>query len=209
MWTKSSSGPRACSTLYGAPWTRVALYSISSCFFRQLLKGLSYMPREIVTDKLKNYDAAKRKVLPDVERRQSRCLNNRAENSDWPPRRRERQMHRFKSPQLAQLLLSAHSFVSMHFHPRRHFIAADCYREIRARALGVGRRETCARMAARYYERDRTPQSIARNRVNMTIPSRHSSVRGTSATQARERRNLPRPEAGGRKRWLTTSRARD
>ena len=48
-------------------------------FFRKLLKGLTYVPRVIVTDKLKSYGAAKREILPGVEHRQHRYLNNRAE----------------------------------------------------------------------------------------------------------------------------------
>jgi hypothetical protein len=66
-------------------------------FFTKLLKGLRYVPRVLVTDKLKSYAAAKRQILPGVEHRQSRYLNNRAENSHQPTRRRERQMQRFKS----------------------------------------------------------------------------------------------------------------
>src|SRR3954471_15412949 len=66
-------------------------------FFRKLLKGLQYVPRVIITDKLKSYAAAKRAVLPHTEHRQSRDLNNRAEVSHQPTRRRERQMQRFKS----------------------------------------------------------------------------------------------------------------
>src|SRR5215472_12232627 len=62
--------------------------------FRKLLKGLRYTPRVIVTDKLKSYAAAQREILPSVEHRQSRYLNNRAEVSH---QRRERQMKRFKS----------------------------------------------------------------------------------------------------------------
>ena len=49
-------------------------------FFRRLLKGLQYVPRVIVTDKLKSYGVAHREFLPRVEHRQSRYLNNRAEN---------------------------------------------------------------------------------------------------------------------------------
>ena len=63
-------------------------------FFRKLLKGLRYVPRAIVTDKLPSYGAAKRAILPGVEHRQSQYLNNRAENSRQPTRRRERQMQR-------------------------------------------------------------------------------------------------------------------
>ena len=48
-------------------------------FFKKLLKGLEHRPRVIVTSKLRSYAAAKRKILPGVEHRQSRYLNNRAE----------------------------------------------------------------------------------------------------------------------------------
>ena len=86
-------------------------------FFRKLLKGLRYVPRVIVTDKLKSYAAAKRKILPRVEHRQSRYLNNRAEVSHQPTRRRERQMKRFKSARHAQRFLSTHSRIHNHFQP--------------------------------------------------------------------------------------------
>jgi transposase-like protein len=50
-------------------------------FFKQLLKGLQYEPRVIITDKLRSYGVAQPQMLPHVEHRQSRYLNNRAENS--------------------------------------------------------------------------------------------------------------------------------
>jgi putative transposase len=53
-------------------------------FFRKLLKGLHYVPRVIITDKLRSYGAAKREILPGVEHRQHKYLNNRAENSHQP-----------------------------------------------------------------------------------------------------------------------------
>jgi putative transposase len=49
-------------------------------FFRKLLKGLRWVPRLIITDKLASYGAAKRELLPSVEHRQHRYLNNRAED---------------------------------------------------------------------------------------------------------------------------------
>ena len=116
-------------------------------FFRRLLKGLDYVPRVIVTDKLRSYGVAKRHLLPDVEQRQSRDLNNRAENSHRPTRRRERQMQRFKSPEQAQDFLSAHAFIRGHFHPRRHLLAADAYRALRSVAFDVRHHEPCARHA--------------------------------------------------------------
>jgi putative transposase len=117
-------------------------------FFKRLLKGLQYAPRVIVTDKLKSYGVAKRAVLPDVEHRQSRYLNNRAENSHRPTRRRERQMQRFKSPGQAQSFLSAHSFIYGLFRPRRHHMAAGSYRAERAKAFRVWQQETCDQQAA-------------------------------------------------------------
>jgi putative transposase len=91
-------------------------------FFHTLLKGLPSVPRVIITDKLKSYGAAKRELLPGVEHRQHRYLNNRAENSHQPTRQRERRMQRFKSPGHAQRFLSAYGPIAQHFRPRR----TDC-----------------------------------------------------------------------------------
>jgi putative transposase len=103
-------------------------------FFRKLLKGLAYVPRVIVTDKLKSYGAATRELLPSVEHRQHRYLNNRAENSHHPRRQRERCMQRFKSPGHAQRFLSAYGPIAQHFRPHRHQWFASTYRqEIRQR----------------------------------------------------------------------------
>jgi putative transposase len=61
-------------------------------FFRKLLKGLQYVPRVIITDKLKSEGAAKRASLPGVAHRQRRSRNNRCENSQHPTRQREYRM---------------------------------------------------------------------------------------------------------------------
>jgi putative transposase len=98
-------------------------------FFRELLKRLTYVPRVIVTDKLKSYGAAKRELLPGVEHRQHRYLNNRAENSHQPTRQRKRRMQRFKSPGHAQRFLSAYGPIALHFRPRRHRFSAPVYRQ--------------------------------------------------------------------------------
>ncbi|MFC7541008.1 IS6 family transposase [Siccirubricoccus deserti] len=116
-------------------------------FFKRLLTGLEYKPKRIVTDGLRSYGTAKREVLPDVRHRTSRYLNNRAENSHRPTRRRERQMQRFKSPRQAQWFLPAHSMIYGHFRPRRHLVTAAQYRRARVEAFQVWRQETCARTA--------------------------------------------------------------
>jgi putative transposase len=103
-------------------------------FFRKLLKGLAYVPRVIITDKLKSYGAAKREMLPSVDHRQHKYLNNLAENSHQPTRQRERRMQGFKSPGHAQRFLSAYGPIAQHFRPRRHRLSALAYRhEMRRR----------------------------------------------------------------------------
>jgi putative transposase len=97
-------------------------------FFRKLLKELQYAPRVIITDKLKSYGAAKREILPGVEHRQHKRLNNRAENSHQPTRLREKKMRRFKSAKQAQRFLSAFGPIAGHFQPPRHRLSAREYR---------------------------------------------------------------------------------
>ncbi|SDD85448.1 DDE domain-containing protein [Streptomyces prasinopilosus] len=86
------------------------------------------MPRVIVTDKLRSYGAAHREVMPSVEHRSHKGLNNRAENSHQPTRQRERAMKGFHSVGGAQRFLSAFSGISPHFRPRRHLMTAAHYR---------------------------------------------------------------------------------
>ena len=102
---------------------------------RKLLKRQCRAPRVMITDKLASYGAAKREIMPGVEHRQHKGLNNRAENSHQPTRRRERQMKRFKSPRQAQRFLSVHAQVSNLFHLRRDHLPAVQYRAARTQAF--------------------------------------------------------------------------
>jgi len=104
---------------------------------RKLLKRQCRPPRVMITDKLASYKAAKREVMPSVEHRRHKGLNNRAENSHQPTRRRERQMKHFKSPGQAQGFLPAHDGISNHFHLRRHQVPATQYRAARSQAFQV------------------------------------------------------------------------
>ena len=106
-------------------------------FFRKLLKGLRYVPRVLVTDKLKSYAAAKRQIMPGVERRQHKGLNNRIELSHQPPRQRERQMRCFKSPGHAQRFLSAHGPINNVFRRQRNRLSAQRYRHAQADAFSL------------------------------------------------------------------------
>jgi putative transposase len=102
---------------------------------RKLLKRQGRAPRVLVTDKLPSYGAAKKELMPGVEHRRHKGLNNRAENSHQPTRRRERQMKRFTSARQAQRFLSAHDQINNLFHLRRDHVTASEYRAARARAF--------------------------------------------------------------------------
>ena len=106
-------------------------------FFRRLLRYTGGAPRVIVTDKLRSYGAAKKRVMPNVVHRQSRYLNNRAENSHQPTRQRERRMKKFKSPEQAQAFLAVFDPVACHFRTMRHRISAERNRQLTKAALEV------------------------------------------------------------------------
>jgi len=117
-------------------------------FFRKLLKGLRYVPRVLVTDKLGSYGVAHRALMSSVEHRRSRYLNNRAENSHQPTRQRERAMKRFTSSRHAQRFLSAFSGISAHFRPRRHLLSATEWRTEMADRFAVWSQVTAPDAAA-------------------------------------------------------------
>ena len=102
---------------------------------RKLLKRQCRAPRVMITDKLGSYGAAKSEVMPSVEHRKHKGLNDRAENSHQPTRWREWQMKRFKSAGQAQRFLSAHGGINNLFHLRRDHVPADQYRAARAQAF--------------------------------------------------------------------------
>jgi putative transposase len=99
-------------------------------FFRKLLKGLRYVPRMIVTDKLRSYRAARNEIMPSVEHVQQKYQNNRAENSHQPTRLREKAMRGFKSAGHAQRFLSAFGIITSHFRVGRHLLRASSYHAI-------------------------------------------------------------------------------
>ena len=117
-------------------------------FFKQLLKGLRYVPRVVITDKLRSYGAALKELMPSVEHRQHKGLNNRAELSHQPTRQQERQMRRFKSAGQAQRFLSAHAPINNLFRFRRHLLTAAAARLVRAQAFATWQQVTCAQRAA-------------------------------------------------------------
>jgi len=102
---------------------------------RRLLKRLltkqGCAPRCMITDKLGSYAAARRQILPTIEHRSHKGLNNRAENSHLPLRRRERAMQGFRSPGGLQRFVTVFSAVRNHFvppRPRRSALATHVHR---------------------------------------------------------------------------------
>ncbi len=108
-------------------------------FLRKLLKGLAYVPRVVITDKLASDGAAMREVLPSVEHRRHKGLNNRAEHAHQPTRERERRMRRFQDPGHAQRFLAASGPIASHCRPRRHRLTAETYRATRQERFATWR----------------------------------------------------------------------
>jgi putative transposase len=85
-------------------------------------------PRRLITDKLGSYAAAQRQIMPDVEHRSHKGLNNRAENSHLPFRRRERVRQGFRSPRYLQRFVNIFSAVRNLFVPPRSQCSASATR---------------------------------------------------------------------------------
>jgi putative transposase len=83
----------------------------------RLLSKQGHPPKRIVTDKLRSYGAAKTAIMPSVEHRRHKGLNNRAENSHVPIRKRERVMQGFRSWTGLQRFVSTFSALRNHFVP--------------------------------------------------------------------------------------------
>ena len=97
----------------------------------RLLRKQGCPPKRMITDKLGSYGAARRKIMPTVEHRQHKGLNNRAENSHVPIRKRERAMQGFRSWSGLQRFTETFSAVRNLFVPprsRRSAIAVHLHR---------------------------------------------------------------------------------
>jgi len=97
-----------------------------------------------VTDKLRSYGAAKSEIGLSARHEQGLRMNNRAENSHQPVRRRERKLQRFKSPGSAQRFLSIHAAVFNTFNVQRHLTSRDTFRVLRDEAFQTWEASTAA-----------------------------------------------------------------
>lgn len=97
-------------------------------FMAKLMKKQCRVPRCAGHRQVPLYGPAHRELMPSVEHRSHKGLNNQVENSHQPTRQRERAMKHFRSPRSAQKFLAAFSQISPHFRPRRHLMTASDYR---------------------------------------------------------------------------------
>jgi len=96
-------------------------------------------PKAIVTDKLRSYGAATKEIGNAGVQETGRWLNNRAENSHQPFRRRERAMLRFRRMHTLQKFSTIHASVHNHFNHERHLISWQDYKAQRSAALAEWR----------------------------------------------------------------------
>ena len=103
-------------------------------FLKKAMKRFG-CPKTIVTDRLRSYRAAMN-VIGNAERQETgRWLNNRAENSHQPFRRREKAMARFRGTATLQKFASIHASVHNHFNQERHLYRRDIFKQNRSTAL--------------------------------------------------------------------------
>jgi putative transposase len=103
-------------------------------FFRGMLRS-NPVPRKIVTDQLRSYPAAKADIpelahVKHVFVKAAARVNNRAENSHEPTRRRERQMCGFREARRTQAFLSCFGPIRQHFALPRNRMNAACHRAV-------------------------------------------------------------------------------
>ena len=112
-------------------------------FLRKTMKRFG-PPHVIVTDLLRSYGAAM-KVIGNADKQETgRRLNNRAENSHLPFRRRERAMLRFRRMQSLQKFVSVHASVCNHFNQERHLYSRENFKLNRTAALSEWRQHGAA-----------------------------------------------------------------
>ena len=107
-------------------------------FLKRIMKTPG-RPRKIVTDGLCSYSAAMKEIGNADRQEAGGRLNNRAENSHQPFRRRERAMQRFRSMKTLQKFSSVDAQVHNHFNQERHLVARQVYKQMRAGALAEWR----------------------------------------------------------------------
>jgi putative transposase len=154
-WTRWWCGSPGSGCTYGGPsttkaksstcWSRVRRDTRAALrLMRKLLRKQGFAPKLLVTDKLRSYGSAFRRLQLTCPHEQGLRKNNRAENSHQPVRRRERKMQRFKSARSAQRFLSMYAAVHNTFNLQRHLVSRSTLRIFRAEAAGEWRNAVAA-----------------------------------------------------------------
>ena len=96
-------------------------------------------PEVVVTDRLRSYGAALTEIGATARQETARWLNNRAENTNLPFRRRERAMQRFRRMRSSQMFVSVHASVTNHFNLERSLTSRSNFKLNRTAALAEWR----------------------------------------------------------------------
>ena len=131
--TASTSSSRAWSK--GRPTASACRNRAAALKFLKRVMKKYGRPLSVVTDGLCSYPAAMKEIGNADRQEAGRRLNNRAENSHQPFRRRERAMQRFRSMKTLQKFSSVHAQVHNHFNQERHLVTRQVYKQRRSAAL--------------------------------------------------------------------------
>ncbi len=96
-------------------------------------------PKKIVTDRLRSYRAAMREIGNEARQETGHWLNNRAENSHQPFRRREGAMAKFRDIKTLQKFAAVHASIYNHFNLERHLNRRDIFKQSRVAVLAEWR----------------------------------------------------------------------
>ena len=146
---RCSSGSTVRHVIYGVLWTMKAkcLRSMPRNggdreaaleFLKRTMKRYG-RPATIITDRLRSYRAAMKVIGNEGRQETRRWLNNRAENSHLPFRRRERAMAKFREARTLQKFASVYASIRNHFNHQRHLNRRDIFKQARAAALAEWR----------------------------------------------------------------------
>ena len=114
--------------------TKIRDKAAALTFIKKVMKRHG-RPKVIVTDRLRSYGAAMKQIGNANAQETGRWLNNRAENSHQPFRRRERAMLRFRKMHTLQKFSAVHASLHNHFNHERHLVSRDIYKARRSAAL--------------------------------------------------------------------------
>ncbi len=133
-------------------------------FLKKAMKRYGH-PLEVVTDRLRSYRAAMKVIGNEARQQTGRWLNNRAENSHQPFRRRERAMAKFRSAKSLHKFTSIHSSIHNHFNHERHLYNRQAFKLNRSAALAEWRQLAVSLLADKRFKDfsfvvDRPPEVV-------------------------------------------------